>query len=71
MTSAGKGASCDFLISDHGSIVILTALTEEAEIWVEDHLPEDRLTWGRSGTVIEPRYVGAILDGIANDGLTY
>ena len=51
----------DFLLVNHGSIVVLNALTDAAKTWVEEHLPEDRLTSGPNGTVIEPRYVGHTL----------
>lgn len=61
--------NADFRLDNHGSVVILHALTQVAEQWVEDYLPADRLTWGRTGTVVEPRYVGDIVDGIQNDGL--
>lgn len=60
----------DFTYENFGSVVILTANSDAAKAWVEDHLPEDRMTWGRAGTVIEPRYVDDILQGIAADGLT-
>jgi hypothetical protein len=60
----------DFTVADHGSIVILTPLTEAAQDWVADHLPEDAMTWG-GGIVIEPRYVALILAGIGEDGLTF
>jgi len=61
----------DFLVADHGSICILQALTDEAKAWVDEHLPEDALTWGPNGTVIEPRYLPPILDGIEGDGLSW
>lgn len=61
--------SADFTVFDHGSIVILNALTEQAQAWVDEHLPEDRLTWGVNGVVIEPRYVDAIIEGIIDAGL--
>jgi hypothetical protein len=60
----------DFTLANHGSLLILTACTEAAHAWVADHLPADRLTWARHGTVIEPRYVRDIVDGIREDGLT-
>lgn len=59
----------DFTLANHGSICILTAVTPAAQAWVDDHLPEDRLSWGRLGTVVEPRYVDAIVEGIVADGL--
>lgn len=60
----------DFLFSDHGSVTILTALTAAANEWIDAHLPEDRQTWGPCGTVIEPRYAAAIIEGLQADGLT-
>jgi hypothetical protein len=60
----------DFVVANHFSVVILHARTDAARAWLDEHLPEDALTWGTDGTVIEPRYVGPILDGIRSDGLT-
>jgi hypothetical protein len=60
----------DFVFENFGSVCILTAVSDQAKAWVEDHLPEDRMTWGRNGSVIEPRYVDDILSGIVADGLT-
>ena len=54
----------DFELHLHGSICILNALTEDAQNWVNEFLPDDALTWGVNGTVIEPRYLEAILEGI-------
>lgn len=59
----------DFRIDNHGSILILNALTPAAQEWVADHIPEDAMSWGAHGTVVEPRYMGDIVDGIINDGL--
>jgi hypothetical protein len=59
----------DFTFNDHGSIAILTPLTEAAKDWVAVHLPDNALTFG-GGVVIEPRYVDHILEGIDEDGLT-
>jgi hypothetical protein len=63
-------ASADFLFVNHGTVCILHALTDEARTWVDDHLADDALTWGPSGTVIEPRYVAPILEAIEADGMT-
>lgn len=58
----------DFHVTNHGSICVLTALTDGARDWVNEHLPEDRQTWGTDGTVVEPRYLPAILDGLGEHG---
>jgi hypothetical protein len=58
----------DFLIENHGSVVLLQPLTIAAEDWLTEHTPEDAQHWGTS-IVIEPRYVSDILNGIELDGL--
>lgn len=59
----------DFRIADHGSIVILRAISDPAKDWVEAYLPKDA-QHGFGGTVIERRYFADIYDGITTDGLT-
>jgi hypothetical protein len=58
----------DFLVENHFSIFLLRPISPAALIWVEQHLPSDRLTFGNA-VVIEPRYVWAILVGLQEDGL--
>jgi hypothetical protein len=53
----------DFLVENHLSIFLLRPISPAAFIWVEQHLPSDRLTLGNA-VVIEPRYVSAILLGL-------
>lgn len=59
----------DFTVQDHGSIVILTPQTPEAQGWADEHLPYDG-RWFRNGFAIERRYFEPIYDGITADGLT-
>tara|TARA_R110000737_G_scaffold171274_1_gene196864 strand:+ start:303 stop:509 length:207 start_codon:yes stop_codon:yes gene_type:complete len=59
----------DITVSNHGSIVLLTPVSEIGEGWLEEHIPSDALTWGKNSIVVEPRYVGDIIDGAAADGL--
>lgn len=60
----------DFLVANHGSVLILRALTDIARAWVNGHIPEDAMTWGRNGTVVEPRYIADIVEGIREAGLS-
>lgn len=60
----------DYMVSHHGSICILTPVTTEALVWCDEHLPEDAQRWGQHGYVIEPRYLGAILAGLEEAGLS-
>jgi len=59
----------DFLVQNEGSVAILYPQNDEAQQWVDDHLPLDAPRWGGNGVVIEHRYLGDILFGIHNDGL--
>ena len=60
----------DFSFVDHGSIVIMHALTDAALEWVDAHVEyESWQMWGRNGFAIEPRYVGMLMEGIVADGL--
>ena len=58
----------DFLITDHGSIFLLTARTPEAQAWVQSNLPEDRLRWA-GATAVGHQYVADIITGIGEAGL--
>ncbi len=58
----------DFVVEDHGSVVRLHHRTPRARAWVSEHLPADRMTW-MGATIVEPRYLGAIVEGARADGL--
>ena len=60
----------DIEIGNHGSIVILNALSDQAIDWMEEHLDPEVQRWGRNGYVIEPRYVEDIIVGAIEAGLT-
>jgi hypothetical protein len=65
-TSPSNGP--DFTIRDEGSILLLTPHTEPARKWIDEHLPEDRLTFA-GAVVVEHRYIRDIVAGILRDGL--
>jgi hypothetical protein len=62
-------ASADVRIDNHGSILIVNGLTEAGREWMDNNLASDALTWGAHGIVVEPRYLGDIVEGMINDGL--
>ena len=64
-----NAADIDFSIYNHGSIVALVPRTQVAKDWCEDHIPEDA-AWFGHGVAIEPRFIGYIVSGIQDDGLT-
>ncbi|TXH48010.1 MAG: hypothetical protein E6Q97_26075 [Desulfurellales bacterium] len=66
---ADKRPGPDFVIAGHGSIVLLTPVSREAEEWLAEAVSSDAPRWGR-GLAVEPRYVAEIVNGIVSDGLT-
>jgi len=60
----------DFYVQDHGSLFLLTAWTPEARAWIDEHLPDDVMTFGANTVVVESRYVEPIVLGIIADGLS-
>ena len=59
----------DFIVQDHGSIIILEPQTTAAKAWADERFPEDAQNWA-NGTVIERRFFEPIYHGIVADGLT-
>jgi hypothetical protein len=68
VASGSSPTGADFSCENHGSVFLLRPISAAACIWVEQHLPSDRLTFGNA-VVIEPRYLWAILAGLQDDGL--
>lgn len=61
----------DFSFANHGSIALLTPRSKAAKAWIDENVEQNDETqyWGTS-ICIEPRYCGAILEGIMEAGLT-
>lgn len=59
----------DLSVEREGNLFLLTANSELGKAWVDEHLPNDAMTWGRS-VVVEHRYIDAIVEGANDDGLT-
>ena len=60
----------DFVLKNHGSILLLHPLTESARVWIDEHIGPDNGYQPQYPTVlIEHRYVADIVDGIHASGL--
>ena len=53
----------------HGNIALITPLTDVAQTWVSEHLEHEESLWWGPAIVVERRYLGPILVGMADDGL--
>lgn len=59
------GNAPDVLVQNFGSVVILWPRTDAAKDWFAENV-DTQATWG-AGTVCEPRYVDAIVDGLMEE----
>jgi hypothetical protein len=62
--------TADFTFENHFSVCFLHPLTDAARAWVEDHIGADngyQPQW--PSVLLEPRYCGDVLAGIADAGL--
>jgi len=60
----------DFLVENHGSILLLKSLTPSATSWIEEHIGQDNGFQPYFPTiVVEHHYIADIVAGIQNDGL--
>jgi hypothetical protein len=60
----------DFIVENHGSIILLKPVTASAREWVEENIGEDNGYQDLWPTVtIEGRYLARIIDGIREDEL--
>jgi hypothetical protein len=60
--------AADFTVANHGSIMILTPQNDSAKDFIHERLPDDAQTWGRDGIVVEPRYIGNIVNDLQENG---
>lgn len=56
-----KKRATDFLITNHGSIILFHALTEEARTWLKRNTSEDS-QWLGNALACEPRYALGLAD---------
>lgn len=59
----------DFRVIGEGSVYLLLPMTDAANNWCDDHLPEDAPMMATS-YAIEHRYIQDISAGILRDGMT-
>jgi hypothetical protein len=58
----------DVEVTYHGSVTLVRPLTPAAFSWLWSHVADDAM-WFAGALAVEPRYLAALLDGMAGDGL--
>ena len=59
----------DFEVLNHGTIVQVIALTDEAKDWINDNVDAPSYMWNGTILNIEHRMAGDIIAGMEADGL--
>ena len=66
-----KRSPYDLEVENHGSIYTLAPYSPFGQQWIEEHLPADAQTFGRTAfggiVVVEHRYIGDIVRGAQAD----
>jgi hypothetical protein len=63
-------AKCpDVLLAFHGTLALVTPLTDVAQTWVSEHLVHEESLYWRGALVVELPYLGPIVAGMADEGL--
>ncbi|WP_152054387.1 hypothetical protein [Tautonia marina] len=60
----------DLSIANHGSLVLVSPVSDEGRAWLEEHCPEDddHIYFG-DALVVEPRYAADLAEGATADRL--
>ena len=60
----------DINVMNHGSICVMRGVSAAGREWIEQHVQQDDETqYWCNGIVVEPRYMGDIIEGAQADGL--
>ncbi len=58
----------DFLIADHGSIILITPVSEAARQWLDENVVSEPWQWLDGALCAEHRFAGDLVDEIAAAG---
>ena len=62
-------AEADIVVENHGSVVMLRAMTRTAALWLQDNVVSEPWQWMGNAVAAEPRMVQAVIDGAEAEGL--
>lgn len=60
----------DIIVSDHGSVVMVAPITQDAQTWVAQNVELEPWAWMGGAFAVEPRFLDNLIDGMQGDGLT-
>jgi hypothetical protein len=61
-------AHADFRVENHGSLVLVFPITQDAKDWLDENVRGEQ-QWFGSGLAVEPRYIADLIAGMYEAGL--
>jgi hypothetical protein len=62
-------ATADISVENHGSVVLLRAMTKHGAQWLHDHVHSEPWQWMGNAVAADPRFVQEIIGFAEEDGL--
>lgn len=66
--TASTAPTPDVSVENHGTIFLVRPLSQRANAWIGEHVPEDAMFFG-GALVVEHRYVESIVAAIMDEGM--
>lgn len=64
------GVGSDFSVQNGGSVCILRAHSDECQNWIDEHVGNSETQRFGGGIVVEPRYIGPLIEALESEGFT-
>lgn len=59
----------DFSVTNQGSVIGITPLTDAASEWIDDNVHSEGWQWMGSTLYVDARFADALVEGMMADGL--
>jgi hypothetical protein len=61
----------DFSVTDHGTLVAISPLTDTAREWIDENVVSEGWQWMGGSLFVEHRYAEDLVSGMVDAGLEY
>lgn len=59
----------DFIVSNHGSVIMVTPVTQDAKDWTTENVQLESWQWMGAAFAVDQHCIDNLIDGIRADGL--
>jgi hypothetical protein len=69
-TRKPKAPADDVSVANHGSVIMVRPISDEAKAWVDENVPLEDWQWMGGAFAVDPHYIENLVDGMRGDGLS-